>query len=306
MTIAFFAQRFAQSALVLFLVSVVSFGLVLLSGDPVAMMMPIHASEADRQVLQRQLGLDQPVAVQYVKFVTGALRGDLGTSIKFNQPVVPLILEKLPLTLLLAATATTIAVVVGIPLGIATGSRQNGGLDVAGTLFALFAVALPTFWIGLMMILILGDYFRLLPVAGGGSWMHLVMPALTLSAHSTGLITRLTRASMIDELRQNYVVTAKAKGLAARTVQYGHVMRNALIPTVTVVALQFGALIGGSVIVETVFSWPGAGWLLMQGVLARDLPVVRALVLIIGTIFILLNLLVDVCYRFLDPRIRIT
>ncbi|MFN8521598.1 MAG: ABC transporter permease [Chloroflexota bacterium] len=304
MTLSFVAQRLGQSAVVLILVSIVSFALILLSGDPVAMMLPIHASEADRLALQRQLGLDRPLVVQYLSFVGQAARGDLGESIKFNQPVLPLIASKLPLTLTLAAAAVTIAVVVGIPLGIATGTRQHTATDYVGTVFSLLAMAVPTFWIGLMLILILGDYFRLLPVGGSGGIQHLIMPALALSAHSTGLVTRLTRASIVDELRQNYVVTAHSKGLSSATVQYGHVLRNALIPTVTVVALQFGALIGGSVIVEAVFSWPGAGWLLMQGVLARDLPLVRALVLIIGAIFILLNLLVDLSYRLLDPRIR--
>jgi len=300
----FLVRRLGQSVVVLFLVSVVSFALILLTGDPVAMMLPTHASESDRLALQRQLGLDRPLIEQYVGFVGRAIQGDLGRSIKFNQPVVPLIAEKLPQTLLLATTAIAIAVLVGLPLGILSGARPNGVLDVLGTFASLLALSLPTFWIGLMLILFVGDGLRLLPIGGSGTPAHLVMPALALSAHSLGLITRLTRASVLDERRQNYVVTARAKGLGERAVSYGHVLRNAMIPTVTVVALQFGALLGGSVIVETVFSWPGAGWLLMQGVYARDLPVVRALVLIIGATFILLNLLVDLSYRYLDPRIR--
>lgn len=303
--LAFLLRRLAQSVVVLFLVSVLAFALVLFSGDPVAMMLPIHASEQDRLTLQRELGLDQPLVAQYLSFLGRAAQGDLGRSIKFNQPVLPLILSKLPLTLLLATTAIGLAVIVGIPLGILSGTRPNGVFDVAGTVASLLAVSLPTFWIAIMLILIVGDYLRLLPVGGSGGPSHLIMPALALSAHSTGLITRLTRASVLDELRQNYVTTARAKGLDAATINYRHVLRNAMIPTVTVVALQFGALLGGSVIVETVFSWPGAGWLLMQGVQARDLPVVRALVLIVGATFILLNLLVDVSYRYLDPRIRL-
>jgi peptide/nickel transport system permease protein len=300
----FLAQRLGQAVVVLFLVSIVSFALILFTGDPVAMMLPTHAAESDRLALRQQLGLDRPLVEQYASFVGRALQGDLGRSIKFNQPVLPLIGEKLPQTLLLAATSIGLAVLVGIPLGILSGSRPGSVFDLLGTLASLLAISLPTFWIGLMLILFLGDYLRLLPVGGSGSAQHLVMPALALSAHSLGLITRLTRASVLDERRQNYVVTARAKGLGERAIGYGHVLRNAMIPTVTVVALQFGALLGGSVIVETVFSWPGAGWLLMQGVYARDLPVVRALVLVIGATFILLNLLVDVSYRYLDPRIR--
>jgi len=302
--LAFLLRRLGQSLVVLLLVSVVSFALILFTGDPVAMMLPTHASESDRVALQQQLGLDRPLVVQYMDFVARGLRGDLGQSIKFNQPVLPLIASKLPQTLLLATTAMAIAVSVGLPLGILSGSRPNSIFDVLGTLASLLAISLPTFWIGLMLILFVADHLRLLPVGGSGSAAHLMLPAVALSAHSLGLITRLTRASVLDERRQNYVVTARSKGLGERAIRYGHVLRNAMIPTVTVVALQFGALLGGSVIVETVFSWPGAGWLLMQGVYARDLPVVRALVLLIGAIFILLNLLVDISYRYLDPRIR--
>lgn len=296
--------RLGQSIVVLFLVSIVAFGLVLFSGDPVAMMLPTHASEQDRLTLQRELGLDQPIAIQYVTFVQRALQGDLGRSIKFSQPVLPLIASKLPSTLLLAVTAITLAVLIGIPLGVLSGTRPNGVLDLVCTVLSLLTVSLPTFWIGIMLILLVADHLRLLPSGGSGGFQHLIMPAIALSAHSTGLITRLTRASVLDELRQNYVTTARAKGLGTLTINLRHVLRNALIPTVTVVALQFGALLGGSVIVETVFSWPGAGWLLMQGVFARDLPIVRALVLLIGATFIVLNLLVDISYRYLDPRIR--
>jgi peptide/nickel transport system permease protein len=291
--------------LVLVLVSMVAFALVLLSGDPVAIMLPIHATEQDRLTLTHELGLDQPITTQYAGFVSRLTQGDLGRSIKFNQPVLPLILGKLPLTLVLVVAAITLAVVIGIPLGILSGSRPNGPFDVIASVFALLTVSFPTFWVGLMLILIVADYLRLLPTSGTGDLKHLILPAVTLSLHSTGLITRLTRASVMGEIRQPYVTTALAKGLGQQAIQWRHVLRNALIPTVTVVALQFGALIGGSVIVEAVFAWPGAGWLLMQGVFARDVPVVRAMVLVIGAVFILLNLFVDLSYRYLDPRIRV-
>lgn len=300
----FLLTRLLQSAIVLFLVSVMAFVLVLFSGDPVAMMMPIHASEADRETLRHQLGLDQPVPVQYALFVEHALGGDLGQSIKFNQPVLPLIASKMPLTLILATASIVLAVLIGVPLGIATGVRPGSLLDTLATTFTLLTVSLPSFWIALMLILLLGDGFRVLPVGGSGGPQYLIMPTLALSAHSIGLVTRLTRAGVADQMHQLYVTTARSKGLTERAIRLGHVLRNASGPTVTMIALQFGALIGGSVIVESIFAWPGAGWLLMEGVTARDLPLVRALVLVIGSIFIVLNLLADVGYRYLDPRVR--
>ena len=303
--LGYILSRLAQSVVVLMLVSFVAFALVLLSGDPVAIMLPIHATEQDRETLRHELELDQPVAAQYLSFVERLAHGDLGRSIKFNQPVVPLIVGKLPLTIALVVAAMTLAVVIGIPLGIVTGTRANGTLDVLGSMLALLTISFPPFWVGLMLILIAADYLRLLPTSGAGDVKHLILPAVTLSLHSTGLITRLTRSSVLQEVQQPYVTTARAKGLAAGVIQWRHVLRNAMIPTVTVVALQFGALIGGSVIVETVFAWPGVGWLLMQGVFARDVPVVRAMVMMIGAIFILLNLVADLSYRYLDPRIRL-
>jgi peptide/nickel transport system permease protein len=303
--VAYLLSRLAQSAVVLLLVSMVAFALVLLSGDPVTVMLPVHATEQDRLTLEHEFGLDQPVGIQYLTFLGNLAHGDLGRSIKFDQPVLPLILAKMPLTIILAVTACALAVVVGIPLGILSGARPNGILDVLGTVVALGFISVPSFWLGLILILFVGDYLRLLPVGGSGDIQHLILPAVTLALPSIGLITRLTRGSVLGEMRQPYVTTARAKGLAAGRIEYRHVLRNALIPTVTVVALQFGALLAGSVIVETVFAWPGAGWLLMQGVFARDVPVVRAMVLIVGGAFLLINLGVDLSYRYLDPRIRL-
>ncbi|HEY2594844.1 MAG TPA: ABC transporter permease, partial [Chloroflexota bacterium] len=259
----------------------------------------------DRLTLEHEFGLDQPVTVQYLTFLGNVAHGDLGRSIKFDRPVLPLIISKLPLTIILAISACVLAVAVGIPLGIVTGVRPNGVSDVLGSVVALACISVPSFWLGLILILFVADYLRLLPVGGSGDIQHLILPAVTLALPSIGLITRLTRSSVLGEMRQPYVTTARAKGLAAGHIEYRHVLRNAMIPTITVVALQFGALLAGSVIVETVFAWPGAGWLLMQGVFARDVPLVRAMVLIIGAAFLLINLGVDLSYRFLDPRIRL-
>jgi ABC-type dipeptide/oligopeptide/nickel transport system permease component len=200
--------------------------------------------------------------------------------------------------------AIVLATLIAVPLGLFTGTRAGSTSDTLGTVFAVLTVSVPTFWLGLMLILFLGDYLRWLPVSGSGGPANLIMPVITLAAFSAGFVTRVTRASVIEELHHNYVVTARSKGLGSWRVNYRHVLRNVLIPTVTIVALQLGHLLGGSVIVETVFAWPGAGWLLMQGVFARDLPVVRGMVLIIGATFILLNLMVDIAYRYIDPRIR--
>jgi ABC-type dipeptide/oligopeptide/nickel transport system permease component len=298
-------SRLAQSAVVLLLLSVVAFVLVLLSGDPVTAMLPVHATEQDRLTLEHEFGLDQPVTVQYLTFLGNVAHGDLGRSIKFDQPVLPLIIAKLPLTIVLALAACALSILVGIPLGIVSGVRPNGMPDILGSVFALACISVPSFWLGLILILFVGDYLRLLPAGGSGDLQHLILPAVTLALPSVGLITRLTRASVLGEMHQPYVTTARAKGLAAGHIEYRHVLRNAMIPTFTVVALQFGALLAGSVIVETVFAWPGAGWLLMQGVFARDVPVVRAMVLIIGAAFLLINLGVDLSYRYLDPRIRL-
>jgi peptide/nickel transport system permease protein len=300
----FVAGRLAQAVVVLLLVSAAAFALVLGSGDPVAIMLPTHATEQDRVNLQHELGLDRPAPVQYATFLEHALTGDLGQSVRFDQPVLPLIASKLPATLELVASAMVLALAIAVPLGVLTGMRPGSLLDLSGTFGALLSVSIPGFWLGLILILAFGDYLRLLPVSGSGGVDHLVMPALTLAIPTTGLLTRVVRASVANERRQTYVLVARAKGLASRTVNFRHVLRNAMIPTVTVVGLQIGALLGGTVIVETVFAWPGAGWLLMQGVFARDLPLVRALVLLIGAATVLLNLLVDVSYRYIDPRVR--
>jgi ABC-type dipeptide/oligopeptide/nickel transport system permease component len=298
-------SRLGQSFIVLVLLSIVSFGLVLLSGDPVNVMLPVHATEQDRTRLQHELGLDQPTGIQYLSFLGSVVHGDLGRSLKFDQPVLPLIASKLPLTALLAFSACLLAVAIGVPLGILSGVRPNSIWDVLAAVFALASISIPSFWLGLILILFVGDYLRLLPVGGTGDVQHLILPAATLALPSTGLITRLTRSSVRSEMAQPYVTTARGKGLGRLSIEYGHVLRNAMIPTVTVVALQFGALLAGSVIVETVFAWPGVGWLLMQGVFARDVPIVRAMVLIIGMVFLILNLGVDISYRYLDPRIRL-
>jgi peptide/nickel transport system permease protein len=301
---AYLVRRLLQAVLVLFAVSMLAFALIYLSGDPVRALVPADASQEDIENIRRGFGLDQPIHVQYVRFLERAAQGDLGQSFRYRTNAMELVLQRLPHTILLASASILIAIVVSIPLGVLAATRRGGLADVLASGLALLSISTPAFWLGLIGILVFADALRLVPASGAGTWQHLVLPALTLSAYSIGLVTRLVRATMIDILRQQYITAARAKGLSWVAVNYRHALRNGLIPTVTVLGLQFGALLGGSVVVETVFAWPGLGWLLVQSINSRDLPLVRAIVLVISLFFVVINLVVDLLYSSLDPRIR--
>jgi peptide/nickel transport system permease protein len=301
---AYLARRLLQAVLVLLAVSLLAFGLIYLSGDPVRAMVPLDARPEDVENIRRGFGLDQPLHVQYVTFLQHAVQGDLGQSFKYRTNALALVLERLPQTLLLATVSIVLAIIVSIPLGVLAASRRGGVADILSTSFAMLSISTPSFWLGMIAILVFADWLRVLPASGSGTIQQLVLPAVTLSAYSIGLVTRLVRATMTDVLRQNYITTARAKGLGKAAVNYRHALRNGLIPTVTVVALQFGALLGGSVVVESVFAWPGLGFLMVQAIGSRDIPLVRAIVLVISLFFVLINLLVDLLYTYLDPRIR--
>jgi peptide/nickel transport system permease protein len=301
---AYVVRRLLQSLLVLFAVSVLAFGLIYLSGDPVRAMVPLDASPEDVENIRRGFGLDQPLAVQYVKFVERAVQGDLGQSFKYRSGALELVLQRLPHTLRLAAASILLAIVISIPLGVLAATHRGGIVDHLATAFSILSISTPSFWLGMLLILLMADALRWLPASGADTPRHLILPALTLSAYSVGLVTRLVSVTMGDVLRQNYITAARAKGLSAARVNYGHALRNGLIPTVTVLGLQFGALLGGSVVVETVFAYPGLGWLLVQAINSRDLPLVRSVVLMISLCFVLINLAVDLLYSYLDPRIR--
>ena len=300
----FLVRRLTQAVLVLVAVSVLAFALIYLSGDPVRALVPADARQEDVDNIRHGFGLDQPLPVQYLLFLERAVQGDLGQSFKYRTNAMELVLQRLPQTLLLACTSILIATLVSIPLGVFAATRRGRLGDVLATGIALLSISTPAFWLALLGILVFADALRVLPASGAGTWQHLVLPALSLSAYSVGLLTRLVRATMIDVLRQNYITAARAKGLSRMAVNYRHALRNGLIPTVTVLGLQFGALLGGSVVVETVFAWPGLGWLLVQSINSRDLPLVRAIVLVISLFFIAINLAVDLLYSTLDPRIR--
>jgi peptide/nickel transport system permease protein len=297
-------RRLGHAILVLIAVTILVFLLVYLSGDPARALSPIDATEADVENLRRQLGLDQPLHIQYFRFVQDALHGDLGYSYKYRAPAMSMALQRLPATIMLALASMVITVGISIPLGIFAASRRGSLFKPLANIFCLLTISTPTFWLGLVLILFFAEYLRWLPASGRGGLQHLILPALTLSAYSVGLTTQMVATTTSAQLGKGYVVTARSKGLNERSVYSKHILKNMLIPVVTVLGLQLGAFLGGTTIVETVFAWPGIGWLMMQAINSRDLPLIRAVVLIIGVLFIVINLLVDLSYCYLDPRIK--
>ena len=275
-----------------------------MSGDPAAAMLPGDASVEETIALRRTLGLDRPLYAQYASFLGSAVTGDFGTSFRHQQPAFELVLERLPATLELAFAALVLALVVALPLGILAAVYRGGAVDVAAMVFAVIGQATPYFWMGIMLILIVAVQLDWLPTSGRGGVERLILPAITLGTHFAASLARLTRTSMLEVLGQNFVTTARAKGLSERSVILGHALKNAAVPVVTLIGLQFGTLLGGAVVTETIFAWPGVGRLAVQSIFVRDYPVVQAGVLVLALTFVALNLLVDLLYGWLDPRIR--
>src|SRR5262245_328435 len=280
--------------------------LFLVPGDPVKMMLAEFVTNPDQVAQMRaQLHLDEPVLRQYARFVGNALRGDLGTSIRSRRPVAVEIRENIGSTAQLALASMAVAVAIGVPLGLLAALVRNSWLDVGSMLVALLGVSIPSFCLGLLLIFTFSLLFAWFPATGGGGLRHLVLPALTLGAIASAIIARLTRSSMLEVLGQDYIRTARAKGLAGWGVVVRHGLANALIPIVTIFGLQFGNLMAGTVIVETVFSRPGIGRLLVGGILNKDFPLVQGTILFVATAYVLINLLVDLTYAVVDPRIRL-
>jgi peptide/nickel transport system permease protein len=291
---------------VLFGVTLAVFSMLfLVPGDPVKMMLAEFVTNPDQVAQMRaQLHLDEPILKQYGRFVTSAVRGDLGTSIRSRRPVTTEIGENLASTAQLALAAMLVAIGLGIPLGLLAALSRNSWLDVASMGTALLGVSMPSFWLGLLLIFVFSLHLAWFPATGGGDLHHLVLPAVTLGMIAAAIIARLTRSSMLEVLGQDYVRTARAKGLGGYSVVVRHALKNALIPIITIFGLQFGNLLAGAVIVETVFSRPGLGRLIVGGILNKDFPLVQGVVLFVATIYVLINLLVDVAYAYADPRIR--
>lgn len=273
-------------------------------GDPVEMYLGENYTQEAYEAKTKELGLDQPFLIRYLKYIGNAVTGDLGTSFSTGRPVVQEIAARLPSTLLLAAAATFFAIVVGIPLGLLSAVRQYSFVDSVSMLLALIGVSMPNFWFGIMLILIFAATLKWLPSANFTGFKSLILPAITLSANSLAMITRMTRSSLLETIRQDYIRTARAKGHKESTVIIRDALRNALIPIVTTAGLQFGFSIGGAVLVEIVFAWPGIGRLLVETIKFRDTPTVMAIVLVIAIMFSIVNLFIDILYAFLDPRIR--
>jgi len=273
-------------------------------GDPARAMAGLDASNEDVENIRHQLGLDRPLYVQYGLFVANALVGDFGNSIRSRRPVSEEIANTMPATVQLALVSMTVATVIGAALGIIAATRQYTIWDGITMVLALLGISVPIFWLGLMLILVFAVQLGWLPAQGRGGPENLILPSLTLGAASAGIIARMMRSSMLEVLRQDYVRTARAKGLGERLVVLRHALKNAAIPAVTVIGLQFGYLLGGAVITETVFAWPGMGRLVVEGIKFRDYPVVQSGILLLALIFSLVNLVVDLLYAYLDPRIR--
>ncbi|MDZ4165852.1 MAG: nickel ABC transporter permease [Smithellaceae bacterium] len=307
MTGQYIIRRLLIMIPVLLGVSLIIFTMVrVIPGDPAIILAGPHANKEQVDQIRAQLGLDRHPVVQYFSFLGDLVQGDLGTSTRTGLPVTREIMARLPNTVVLALTAITLASLLGVLTGIIAGVKQNSIFDHLSMMIALFGLSMPVFWLGLMLMLLFSIQLGWLPSVGADSWKHLILPAITLGANSTAIIARMTRSSMLEVIRLDYIRTARAKGLTEKLVIWRHALKNALIPVVTVIGLQTGTLLGGAVLTEIVFAWPGIGRLLVEAILSRDYPVVQGLVLLVAVIFIFINLIVDLLYSYLDPRIRYT
>ncbi|WP_431280743.1 ABC transporter permease [Humitalea sp. 24SJ18S-53] len=303
---AFLARRLLHAAMVVAALSVLVFSVLqLVPGDPALTVAGVGATQQDVETIRRQLGLDRPVWMQFLVWAGNVLSGDWGTSIVTKEPVLPTLLDRLRMTVLLATAGIVIAATIGIFLGVRAALRANTATDIGLSVVALLGISTPIFWIGLLLQLIFAIQLGLLPATGSGSIWHLVLPAIAIGANSTGIIMRMTRSSMLEVLRQDFIRTARAKGLAQSRIIYAHALRNAAIPVITVVGVQFAYLMGGAVLTETVFVWPGIGKLLADSVFSRDFPMVQGALLLVGIMFVVVNTLVDLAYSLADPRVRL-
>lgn len=297
-------RRALQGIITLFILGTIVFILARVAGDPVNLLLPPEATEADRIYMARQLGLDRPYHIQYVDFIAGALRGDLGNSIKFQRPVMDLILERLPNSLKLVMAGFLLAVIIGIPLGVIAGSRRGSAIDSISRLVAVIGIAAPSFWVALVMMQIFAVQLNILPSARMGGIQNYVLPAFSLSFFVLAGLMRLLRSTMIEVLDSEFVKLARIKGVSTRTVIWKHCLRNCMVPVLSFAGMYVGLMIGGSIVIETIFAWPGAGRLAYEGIIYRDYPLIQAVVLTNGALIVLINFMTDVLYSYVDPRIR--
>jgi len=297
-------KRIFHSVFVIVAAVVIVFVLLHLSGDPAQLMVAVDATPEEIEAVRKKMGFDQPVYVQLGRFAARLARGDMGDSLRFSRPVLPIVLERLPATIELTMVAMFISVLLAVPAGVISATRRNSGLDHFVMSMTLVGQTVPVFWLGLMLVLVFSVNLRWFPAFGRGGWDQLVLPAITLAAFSAARIARLVRSQMLDELGRDYISTARAKGLSEWIVVYFHALKNASSLAITIIGLQMGHLLAGAVITETIFAWPGLGRLLVQSIHNRDYPMIQAAVLIVAVTFVVINLAVDILYTYLDPRIR--
>ena len=303
--ISYIERRILQSIMVLLGISLIVFVALHLTGDPAtAMLRGATPTRADIVSMRQHMGLDRPLPVQYVQYLANMLHGDFGNSYYYQTSALQLVLNHLPATILLTASSMLVSMLIAFPLGILAATHRNSFIDFAGRIFALLGISFPNFWLGIMLILVFAVHLNWLPPSGSGGIQYLILPALTLGLILAGITTRLVRSSILEVLGEDYIRTARAKGLTRRRILTKHIVRNALLPVVTYLGLQFGTLLGGAVIVEQVFAWPGVGQLALGAVNQGDFPLVQASVLVLAALLIMVNLLVDLSYAFIDPRIQ--
>jgi ABC-type dipeptide/oligopeptide/nickel transport system permease component len=303
--IRYLARRIVLTVPVLFGVATLVFSLIhLIPGDPAQAMLGENAAQSDVEELRRRLGLDRPLLEQYVTFLSGVVRGDLGTSLRTGEPVISQVASRVPATAELAAAAMVVALLVALPLGIAAAVWRGTAIDSSATALALTGVSVPNFWLGPLLAIVFAVELGWLPVSGRGTLAHLVLPAISLGAALAAILARMTRATLLEELREPYVQAARGRGASRARAVLRHAFRNSLIPVVTLLGLQFGAVLTGAVITETIFAWPGIGRLLIQSIGFRDYPLVQGCILFIAVTYVAVNLVTDLVYGVLDPRIR--
>jgi peptide/nickel transport system permease protein len=304
--LAFTLKRLGVALLVALTVSLITFSMIYVSGDPAIAIAGEGARAQDIEAIRKFYGFDRPIAVQYVDWLTGALQGDFGRYYHMRQPVSEIIFSRLPVTMALGAAAIGFALLLAIPLGVLAAVRPNSLFDRFALTLAVIGQAMPTFWFALTLVLWLGVYWRLLPITGSDSWQNFVMPAIALGYYVTPAVMRLTRAGVLEVLSSDYIRTARAKGLRPPVVLFKHALRNAIIPVVSLAAVQFGFMLGGSIVIETIFQINGLGYLAWESIQRKDLPTMQAIVLVLSVIYVLLTLLADLLNAFLDPRLRVS
>jgi peptide/nickel transport system permease protein len=303
---SYLTKRLIHSIIIIVGISMVVFIISRMTGDPVSIMVDFTTPQEDRDIIRKELGLDKPIAVQYLIFLKKAVRGDFGRSIRYEEPAIDLVFQRIPITLRLLVVTLGWSLLLALPIGIISAIKRNSIFDLAGMAFTFIGQSIPSFWLGIMMIMVVGVHFRLLPISGfgNGELSYTIMPALTLGSFGMASFARITRSSMLEVLDSDYIQTARAKGLRETFVVVKHALRNALIPIVTILGLQIAGLLGGAVITEQIFAYPGVGWLAVQSIYNRDFPVIQAIVMIVSIGVVATNFIIDVVYTVIDPRIR--